>query len=47
MVSFLEVLRIIPDHRIVGMVTYPLEEVLFATFIGVLCGSDDWDEIDI
>lgn len=46
MVSFLDVIRLIPDYRIVGMITYPLDEVLLATFIGVLCGSDDWDEIE-
>jgi len=45
MVSFLEVMRSIPDYRVVGMITYPLDEVLLLTFIGILCGSDDWDEI--
>lgn len=46
MASFFEIIRSIPDYRIVGMVTYPLDEILLSTFIGVLCGADDWDEIE-
>lgn len=28
------------------MVTYPLDEVLLATLVGVVCGADDWDGIE-
>jgi hypothetical protein len=37
---------IIPDHRIAGMVTYPLDEVLLATLVGVVCGADDWEGVE-
>jgi predicted transposase YbfD/YdcC len=33
------------DYRIPGMVTYPLAEIVFAAFIGVMCGGDDWEDI--
>jgi len=33
------------DYRIAGMVTYPLDELLLATLVGVLCGAEDWEEI--
>jgi predicted transposase YbfD/YdcC len=46
MVSFLEIMRSVPDYRVVGMITYPLDEILLATLVGVLCGADDWDEIE-
>jgi len=44
--SFLLHMRVVPDHRVVGMVTYPLDEILLATLTGVLCGADDWDGIE-
>ena len=44
--SFLSHMRIVPDHRIVGMVTYPLDEILLVTLTGILCGADDWDGIE-
>jgi predicted transposase YbfD/YdcC len=47
MKSFLEHMKQVPDHRIAGMVTYPLNEMLLATLVGVLCGADDWDEIEL
>jgi predicted transposase YbfD/YdcC len=37
----------VPDHRVAGMVIYPLNEVLLATLVGVLCGADDWDAIEL
>lgn len=46
MVSFFDVIRTIPEQRIVGMVTYPLDEILLVSFIGVLCGGDDWEVIE-
>jgi predicted transposase YbfD/YdcC len=44
--GFLDHMRIVPDHRIAGMVTYPLDELLLATLVGVVCGADDWDGIE-
>jgi predicted transposase YbfD/YdcC len=29
------------------MVTYPLNEVLLVALVGVLCGADDWDMIEL
>lgn len=46
MVSFFDVIRSIPEQRIVGMVTYPLDEILLGSFVGVLCGGDDWEVIE-
>jgi predicted transposase YbfD/YdcC len=46
-ISFLEYFKEVPDHRVVGMVTYPLDEVLLATLVGVLCGADEWDTIEL
>jgi len=40
--GFLDHMGVVPDHRIPGMVTYPLDEVLLATLVGVVCGADDW-----
>ena len=47
MISFLEHIKDVPDHRVAGMVIYPLDEVLLATLVGVLCGADDWDAIEL
>lgn len=44
--GFLDHMRVVPDHRIAGMVTYPLDEVLLATLVGVVCGADDWDGVE-
>ena len=44
--GFLDHMRIVPDHRIPGMVTYPLDEILLATLVGVVCGADDWEGIE-
>lgn len=44
--GFLDCMRVVPDHRVPGMVTYPLDEVLLATLVGVVCGADDWDGIE-
>jgi len=44
--GFLDHIRIVPDHRIPGMVTYPLDEVLLATLVGVVCGADDWEGVE-
>jgi len=44
--GFLDHMRAVPDHRIPGMVTYPLHEILLATLVGVVCGADDWEGIE-
>lgn len=46
-IGFLEQIKEIPDHRIAGMVTYPLDEILLATLVGVLCGADDWEAVEL
>jgi predicted transposase YbfD/YdcC len=46
MVSFLEAVQSISDFRIVGMVTYPLDEMLLAALAGVVCGAEDWDSVE-
>jgi len=43
----LEQLKEIPDRRITGMVTYPLDEILLATLVGVLRRADDWEAIEL
>jgi hypothetical protein len=45
-ISFLEQMKEIPDHRITGMVIYPLDEILLATLVGGLCGADDGEAIE-
>lgn len=44
--GFLDHMRIVPDHRVPGMVTYPLDEILLTTLVGVICGGDDWEGIE-
>ncbi len=44
--GFLDHMRIVPDHRIPGMVTYPLDEILLTTLVGVVCGGDDWEGVE-
>ena len=44
--GFLDHMRAVPDHRIPGMVTYPLDEILLATLVGVVCGAHDWEGIE-
>ncbi|HEC14896.1 MAG TPA: transposase family protein [Rhodospirillales bacterium] len=43
--DFLSLIRIVPDPRILGMVTYPLGEILLVALVGTLCRMEDWDEI--
>jgi predicted transposase YbfD/YdcC len=45
--SFLDHISIIEDHRVPGMVTYPLNEVLLTTLVGLICRADDFDEIEL
>jgi predicted transposase YbfD/YdcC len=44
--GFLDHMRVVPDHRIPGMVSYPLDEVLLVTLVGVVCGADDWEGVE-
>lgn len=43
--SFLEHFRSVPDHRVPGLVTYPLDELLLSTLSGLLCGAEDWEDV--
>jgi predicted transposase YbfD/YdcC len=43
--SFLDHIRDIEDGRIVGMTTYPLDEVLLTVLVGLVCKMDDVDDI--
>jgi hypothetical protein len=44
--DFLAHMRTVPDHRIPGMVTYSLDEILLTTLVGVVCRADDWDDVE-
>jgi predicted transposase YbfD/YdcC len=44
-ISFLDWCTGLEDYRVIGMVTYPLAEIVFAAFVGVICGGDDWEDI--
>ncbi len=44
--GFLDHMRVVPDHRVPGMVTYPLDKILLTTLVGVVCGGDDWEGIE-
>ena len=44
--GFLDHMRVVPAHRIPGMVTCPLDEVLLARLVGVVCGADDWEGVE-
>ena len=46
-IGFLEHIKEVPDHRVAGMATYPLDEILLATLVGVLCGADDWEAVEL
>lgn len=45
--SFLDHISIVEDHRVPGMVTYPLNEVLLTTLVGLICRAEDFDEIEL
>jgi len=45
--NFLDHIKEIEDHRIVGMTTYPLDEVLLTVLVGLLCRVEDFDEIEM
>ena len=44
--GFLDPMRVVSEDRIAGMVTYPLDEGLLATLVGVVCGADDWEGVE-
>lgn len=44
--DFLAHMRIVPDHRIPGMATYPLDAIFLTTPVGVVRGADDWDGVE-
>ncbi len=41
--GFLSEMKAVLDHRVAGMVTYPLDEILLATLVSVICGANDWE----
>jgi predicted transposase YbfD/YdcC len=45
--NFLDHIRGVEDHRVAGMVNYPLDEILLTTLVGLLCRAEDWDEIEL
>ncbi len=44
--NFLDHIKDVEDHRIPGMTTYPLDEVLLTVLVGLLCRGEDFDEIE-
>jgi predicted transposase YbfD/YdcC len=44
--GFLSEMKAVPDHRVAGMVTYPLDEILLATLVSVICGANDWERVE-
>lgn len=44
--GFLDHMRVVPDHRVPGMVIYPLDEVLPGALVAVVCGADDWEGVE-
>ena len=45
--SFLISFGNLPDPRVDGCITYPMDEILFAVLCGVICGCDDFEEIEL
>lgn len=45
--GFLDHLEEVEDHRVPGMTTYPLDEVLLTVLVGLLCRGEDFDEIEM
>jgi predicted transposase YbfD/YdcC len=43
--NFLDHIKLVEDHRVPGMTTYPLDEVLLTVLVGLLCRMEDFDEI--
>ncbi len=44
--GFLDDMRIVPDHRVPSMATFPLDEILLSTLVGVVCGADDREGVE-
>ena len=42
---FLDHVKTVEDHRVPGMTTYPLDEVLLTVLTGLVCRMEDFDEI--
>ena len=43
--SLLTHFKTLEDPRIIGLVTYPLPELLLGALVGVMCGAGDFEEI--
>ncbi len=41
--TFLDHIKVVEDHRVPGMTTYPLDEVLLTILAGLLCRMEDFD----
>ena len=46
-IGFLDCILVVEDHRVPGMVIYPLNEVLLTTLVGLICRAEDFDEIEL
>jgi len=46
-INLLEHIQDVEDFRVPGMVKYPLNEILLTAFTAVLCGSEDFEEIEL
>ena len=44
-VPFLDYFSEVEDYRIVGMISYPLDEVLFVILVCTICGFEDFDDM--
>lgn len=44
---FIRFLKPIDDQRIAGMVHYPIEEIIVITFLAVLGGAENWDDMEL
>lgn len=43
--SFIDHLETVEDPRILGLVTYPLNEILLCTLCAIICRNQDWEDI--
>ncbi|GAB5390035.1 MAG: ISAs1-like element ISSod22 family transposase [Alphaproteobacteria bacterium] len=46
MIAFLDHVQAVEEHRVPGMITYPLDEVLLTVLVGLLCRGEDFDEFE-
>ena len=46
-INFLDHISIVEDHRVPGMMIYPINEVLLTTLVGLICRAEDFDEVEL